>query len=308
MGLPLPEIRNDYDPDYVRMASPMVRYSKLPWRVLIRRYGADLAFTPMIVTESFIRSERARLGDFSTSPGVDRPLVAQFTGNRPVELGIAAKVVAEHVDGIDLNCGCPQAWAVKKKIGGYLSSHPEIVKEMVKEVREVKPDLLMSIKIRLDKDFRTTVELCQAAERAGVDWITVHGRTVRERTASDVHWDQVKQLKDMLTVPLVANGDLFHWRDCDRVHELTGVDGVMCARGVLSNPAMFLGHDFLPLSAPVEYLSLSLKMGCNDFLIDHGQLLHMFNGSLFKPDRLEFQTLHSMIGVLDYFKQKHWIR
>ena len=84
------------------------------------------------------------------------------------------------------------------------------------------------------------VNLVRQAEAAGVHWITVHGRTPYERT-SPVNYDAIKLCKESVSVPLVANGDVFSIDDAHRIHEQTGVDGVMAARGILANPGMFAG-------------------------------------------------------------------
>ena len=100
----------------------MVRYSKLPFRLLVREYGADVTYTPMILAHEFIRSQIARDSDFTTSPLERQPgangkhcaLIAQFASSDPTEFARAAELIAPWVDGVDLNCGCPQSWALKE--------------------------------------------------------------------------------------------------------------------------------------------------------------------------------------------------
>lgn len=77
---------------------------------------------------------------------------------------------------------------------------------------------------RIHKDLRRTVDLCQKAESAGVSWITVHGRMTEERH-QPVHWDAIKTIKDSISVPVIANGDIKYLRDVESAHQLTGVDG-----------------------------------------------------------------------------------
>ncbi|ELU14183.1 hypothetical protein CAPTEDRAFT_90110 [Capitella teleta] len=91
----------------VKICAPMVRYSKLPFRTLVRKYDCDIAFTPMIVSESFNQSIKARHSDFTTNSG-DRPLIVQFAASQAKDFADAAEIVVPYADGVDLNCGCPQ--------------------------------------------------------------------------------------------------------------------------------------------------------------------------------------------------------
>uniref|UniRef100_A0AAY4D268 tRNA-dihydrouridine(20a/20b) synthase [NAD(P)+]-like n=1 Tax=Denticeps clupeoides TaxID=299321 RepID=A0AAY4D268_9TELE len=209
----------------VKVCAPMVRYSKLTFRSLVRRYDCDVCFTPMIVAADFVRSVKARDSEFTTNQA-DRPLIVQFAAKDAQSLADAARVVAPFSDGVDLNCGCPQRWAMAEGYGACLINKPELVKDMVQHVRNQvdNPNYAVSIKIRIHKDIRRTVDLCQKAEAAGVSWVTVHGRTADERH-QPVHYDAIKTIKDSLSVPVIANGDIKSLQDIESTHQQTGVDG-----------------------------------------------------------------------------------
>ncbi|XP_047449671.1 B-cell receptor-associated protein 29-like isoform X2 [Mugil cephalus] len=209
----------------LKICAPMVRYSKLAFRSLVRKYNCDICFTPMIVAADFMRSVKARDSEFTTNDG-DRPLIVQFAAHDTQTLADAACVVAPFSDGVDLNCGCPQRWAMSAGYGACLINKPELVKDMVRHVRNQvdNPNYTVSIKIRIHKDLKRTVDLCQKAESAGVSWITVHGRTAEERH-QPVHYDAIKTIKDSVSVPVIANGDIKYLRDVESTHQLTGVDG-----------------------------------------------------------------------------------
>lgn len=280
----------------------MVRYSKLPFRILCREWGADACFTPMIIAESFNRSQKARDSEFATN-AKDRPLIAQFGSSSAVELAEAAAKVEGYVDAIDINCGCPQNWAMKEGLGAVLSDKPEVVNQMIAQIRQ-RSTLPVSIKIRIQEDLRRTVDLVQQAEAAGVSWITVHGRTARERR-EPVHYDAIRQIKQVAKVPIFANGDLFSPDDCDRVAKETGVDGVMCARGILSNPAMFAGYSEVPLKCVQRYLELAVDYG-GLYSLHHHHLMYMLFGHISRAERHEFSHLRSMAAVVDYFRIRGW--
>ncbi|XP_033919291.1 uncharacterized protein [Melopsittacus undulatus] len=210
----------------VKICAPMVRYSKLAFRTLVRKYSCDLCYTPMIVAADFVRSAKARDSEFTTNKG-DHPLIVQFAAKEAQVLCDAARIICPFADGIDLNCGCPQRWAMAEGYGACLINKPELVQDMVRRVRNQinKPRFSVSIKIRIHEDLKRTVDLCQKAEATGVSWITVHGRSVEERH-QPVHYDAIKIIKQSMSIPIVANGDIRTLRDAEKVHHLTGADGL----------------------------------------------------------------------------------
>uniref|UniRef100_A0A8C4U4B5 tRNA-dihydrouridine(20a/20b) synthase [NAD(P)+]-like n=1 Tax=Falco tinnunculus TaxID=100819 RepID=A0A8C4U4B5_FALTI len=213
----------------VKICAPMVRYSKLAFRTLVRKYGCDLCYTPMIVAADFVRSAKARDSEFTTNKG-DHPLIVQFAAKEAQVLCDAARIVCPFADGIDLNCGCPQRWAMAEGYGACLINKPELVRDMVRHVRNQidNPRFSVSIKIRIHEDLKRTVDLCQKAEATGVSWITVHGRSVEERH-QPVHYEAIKIIKQSMSIPIVANGDIKTLKDAENVHHLTGADGFPCS-------------------------------------------------------------------------------
>ncbi|PFX29942.1 tRNA-dihydrouridine(20a/20b) synthase [NAD(P)+]-like [Stylophora pistillata] len=131
----------------------MVRYSKLSFRTLVRRYGCDLAYTPMIVSDSFVKSVKARDMEFTTNPA-DRPLIVQFAASNPKDFADAAEIIAPFSDGVDLNCGCPQRWAMQEGYGAKLIRTPGLIKDIVRQTVARVPGFPVSIKIRIHDDLR----------------------------------------------------------------------------------------------------------------------------------------------------------
>lgn len=93
---------------------------------------------------------------------------------------------------------------------------------------------------------RTTYEFVKRAEAVGVDFLTVHGRTRLQKNTESVNFEGIKLVKESINVPVIANGSIFSIKDVDEMYEKTGVDGVMSARGLLQNPALFAGHETTP--------------------------------------------------------------
>jgi tRNA-dihydrouridine synthase 4 len=136
----------------IKVCAPMVRFSKLPFRQLVLKYGTDIAVTPMIMSDSFVKSKRARDLAFTTSD-LDTPVVAQFAATNAKDFADAAELVFPYVDGVDLNCGCPQSWAMADGYGAKLLTNPELIRDIVHQAKE-RTNLPISIKIRIDSDIQ----------------------------------------------------------------------------------------------------------------------------------------------------------
>uniref|UniRef100_A0A1B6M4W7 tRNA-dihydrouridine(20a/20b) synthase [NAD(P)+] n=1 Tax=Graphocephala atropunctata TaxID=36148 RepID=A0A1B6M4W7_9HEMI len=282
----------------VKVCAPMVRYSKLQFRSLVRQYNCDLCFTPMIMADSFVKSAKARDNDFTTNED-DRPLIVQFAANNVEEFVSAAEIVSPYCDGVDLNCGCPQRWAMKEGYGSALLHKPELIRDLVLQLRNRIPKpFSVSVKIRLLSELRRTVELCKAVEACGATFVSVHGRTPSQRT-EPVNIAAFKQIRDSVTLPLIANGDVKTLQDAERLQRQTGYNGVMSARGILQNPALFAGHDKTPTSCVEEWVNLSLTSGLN-FVCFHHHLVFMVEKVMNKANRRVFNNLNTTASVVQY--------
>jgi len=288
----------------VLICAPMVRYSKLAFRLLVRLYGCHLTYTPMILADSFYRSEQARQGEFTTN-SEDSPLIVQFAANDAHYFAGSAELVYRHCRGVDLNCGCPQRWAIKEGIGACLIDNPQFVSDVVKQTRAriSDPDFSVSVKIRVHSDISKTVDLCRQVEAAGVSFITVHGRTRKQKSseAEPVDLDAVRTVRESVRIPVVANGDVRSMEDVERTVEHTGCGGVMAARGILENPAMYAGYHSTPAQCIVDWVRLALTTGTH-FTCFHHHLIYMVSSSLSRAERKCFNALTSTAAVLDYMR------
>lgn len=292
----------------VTICAPMVRYSKLPFRLLVREYNCDVACTPMIVADAFLKSQDARDIEFTTCQN-DRPLVVQFASHDAEEFASAAEMVAPYCDGVDLNCGCPQRWALEKGYGAQLLDQPQLVRDMVLQTKNRLSggeNFSISTKIRLLDDLRKSVEFCRRAEKAGLSWLTIHGRTPAQRS-EPVNLEAIKIVRESVRIPVVANGDVKNLDDIERVAKKTGVSGAMMARGMLQNPAMLVGNPFTPSECVSRWLTLALQTGTSLTCLLH-HLIQMTQKTMSDPERKLLTSLTSVAGVLDFFDERHNIR
>lgn len=244
-------------PKYV--VAPMVDQSELTWRELSRRYGADLCYTPMINSGVFIRSEAYRKDVFTTA-GTDRPLVAQLCGNDPAIVLEAAKLLQDDVDAVDLNFGCPQNIAKRGRYGAFLQDEWDVVSSLVSTLHS-ELDVPVTCKIRIFPDLDKTLKYALMIQKSGCQILTVHGRTIKQKgqLTGMADWDYIKAIKEVLDIPVFANGNILYKEDCDECIRQTGVDGVMSAEGNLTNPTLFSGKTLRLVDVTDEYLELAKK-------------------------------------------------
>nr|CRX79104.1 hypothetical protein ls5930a1_00130 [Leucosporidium scottii] len=315
----------------VNVCAPMVRYSKLAFRQLVSQYETHITTTPMMLAKEFSRSAIARDSDFSTNslergtfymeevrrgaPVVELDespeprgilstprrrrrkvrgsLIVQFAANDGQQLADAAELVKPWVDGIDLNCGCPQKWAYQEGIGCALLRKPELVRDLVRSTKQrVGWDFPVSVKIRVDPDLTLTNELVRTAIAAGADILTVHGRTRHQ--SSSGHPVNLESLAFAVEcakgdIPCMANGDVFTLDDAEETRRRCNVRGVMSARGLLANP---------------EFTRLSTSLGLI-YPLFHRHVSYMLESHLpRKRDRTYFNSLSSHAGVMDYLEEE----
>lgn len=289
----------------LRICAPMVRYSKLAFRMLVRLYDCDIAYTPMIMADSFSSSATARDNEFTTN-SLDQPLIVQFAANNVHDFVRSSTFVSNYCIGVDLNCGCPQRWAQQEGIGACLINKPDFVSDLVKQTRnQCRDDLSVSIKIRIHSDIERTIDLCRQLESAGATYLTVHGRR-KDQKGEPVNLEAIKSIKQSVHIPVVANGDICTMDDVKRVKSLTGVDGVMAARGMLENPAMYNGALSTPASCIADWIHIAMDIG-TPFTTFHHHLIYMLEKSCSRSERKYFNSLTSTASVIDILEEKYEI-
>ncbi|QIW95133.1 hypothetical protein AMS68_000651 [Peltaster fructicola] len=291
----------------------MVRYSKLPFRLLARDYGTDIIYTPMILAHEFIRSQYARDSDFTTCPeerestSEDRQhaLIAQFASSEPEEFARAAELIAPWVDGVDLNCGCPQSWAIKEGIGCSLMTSPDLVASMVKAAKlRLGTSKSVSCKIRIDKNLDITKHWIKTVEEAGVDYITIHGRTRSQRSSTPPDYEAIRILKSQARVPVFANGDVYSIADADKIVTMTNVAGVMAARGILENPSLFAGHASAPPECVHRLLEHVVRHPIPFQLIMHHMSELANNMKLSRAFKKQLMDCQDLLDLIDFVEDK----
>ena len=171
---------------------------------------------------------------------MERPIAQQIFGSDVDSFVKAAKLVEDkmHPDIIDINMGCPvPKVAIKSQAGSALLKNPDKIKEIVSAVvKAVSVPVTVKIRSGWDANSVNAVEVAKVIEEAGASAITVHGRTRAQGYSGNADWNIIKQVKEMVSIPVIGNGDITSAEKAKEMLDFTGCDAVMIGRGVLGNP------------------------------------------------------------------------
>ena len=220
--------------------APMAGVSDIAYRELCVRFGAAYCVSEMVSSKalSFNSKKSEELMEISD---LERPCGIQIFGDDPKCMADAAKHALENKpDIIDINMGCPAPKISSNGSGSALMKNPRLCGEIVKAVTAVT-DIPVTVKIRKgwDDDSVNAVEVAKICESAGAAAITVHGRTRQQYYKPPVDYDIIRAVRESVSVPVIANGDIDSAERAKEVMDITGCDLVMIGRATLGNPWIF---------------------------------------------------------------------
>lgn len=220
--------------------APMAGVSDRAYRELCVRFGAAYCVSEMVSSKalSFNSKKSEELMEISD---LERPCGIQIFGDDPKCMADAAKHALENKpDIIDINMGCPAPKISSNGSGSALMKNPRLCGEIVKAVTAVT-DIPVTVKIRKgwDDDSVNAVEVAKICESAGAAAITVHGRTRQQYYKPPVDYDIIRAVRESVSVPVIANGDIDSAEKAKEVMDITGCDLVMIGRATLGNPWIF---------------------------------------------------------------------
>ena len=219
------------------LQSPLSGVTDLVFRRLVRKYAPN----SMMYTEMVSAKEIHHLKELPQVMAIapdEQPISIQLFDCRPDFMAQAArKAVAQGTKTIDINMGCPVNKITKKGGGSSLLRQPEVAEAIVETVVEAV-DVPVTVKTRLgwnDEEINI-IEFATRMEEAGAAMLTLHGRTRAQGYNGTANWEWIASVKQALSIPVIANGDIFSVEAAIKCLEITGADGVMCSRGTLGYP------------------------------------------------------------------------
>lgn len=213
------------------LLAPMAGITDRSFRIVSKKYG-----NPSLVCTEMASSRAIFYGDEKTKKllnieGEKGPIAIQIFGNNPEIMAKAAKEIESKADIIDINMGCPAPKVVKNGDGSKLLQNLDLAGEIVREVvNSVRKPVTVKIRKGWDKNSIVAVEAAKIIELAGASLITVHGRTREDYYSGTVDFDIIRKVKEAVSIPVIANGDIKAPRDAEKVFKLTNADGIMCRK------------------------------------------------------------------------------
>ncbi|WP_109077829.1 tRNA dihydrouridine synthase DusB [Aggregatibacter kilianii] len=259
------------------LLAPMAGITDQPFRRICAHYGAGLTFSEMMSTNPQVwHTEKSKLRlAHHRDAGIN---AVQIAGSDPDEMAQAAQVNVEYgAQIIDINMGCPAKKVNRKMAGSALLQYPELVRQILEAVtKAVKVPVTLKIRTGWDTENRNCVEIAKIAEQSGIQALTVHGRTRACKFEGVAEYDSIKAVKQSVSIPVIANGDITSAEQAEFVLDYTGADGIMIGRGALGRPWLFQSVVGL-IERHTIVTEPSLEEKCR-VILQHIRDLHRFYG------------------------------
>lgn len=292
------------------LLAPMEDVTDLPFRLICRRYGADIVYTEFISSDGLVRDARRSMEKLRLAEE-ERPVAIQiFGGDEQVMVEAAIRAAEAGPDFIDINFGCWVKNVVVRNAGAALLKDPAQMQRLTKAIVDAV-DIPVTVKTRLgwSRDEIVILDVARMIEDAGVAALTVHCRTRDMGHDGQADWSWIPRIKEVVSIPVVVNGDIKTPEDVKSAFDATGADAVMIGRAAIGHPFIFAhAKEFMskgyytPISTReriltcLEHLRLELayksqRRAIHEFRKHYGGYLKgLPNNSLCRQDVVRYET------------------
>ena len=220
--------------------APLAGFTDLPFRSVVKKFGVDLTVSEMLSSNALAYQSGKTLKMIEKSP-LENPYSVQIAGSDPEVVRRAVELLNEQegIDAIDLNCGCPVPKVVNNLSGSALLTDLPRMGRTIETIKKNSNKPYTSVKIRLGFESKNHLEIATVCQESGADFIAVHGRTRAGKFKAAVDYDAIREIKEHLSIPVIANGDIDSPQKAEWVLDYTGADGIMIGRAAIGKPWIF---------------------------------------------------------------------
>jgi len=220
--------------------APLAGYTDLPFRNVVKKFGADLTVSEMLSSNALAHGSIKTFKMLERSPNED-PYSVQIAGSEEDVVRRAVEILNEQedIDIIDLNCGCPVPKIVCHGSGSSLLKDLPRMAKIIETIKKTSNKSTLSVKIRLGFEEKNHIEIAKLVQDCGADFIAVHGRTRAGKFKAAVDYDAIGEIKAAISIPVIANGDIDSYEKAQWVLKHTNADGIMIGRGAVGAPWIF---------------------------------------------------------------------
>jgi nifR3 family TIM-barrel protein len=295
--------------------APMAGYSDQPFRLICRQLGSAASIIPCILDDGLLYDSRRTAELLRTIPE-ERPLAIQILSKDEDRLARATRpLIALQPDWVDLNLGCPAKHISGRGRGAALLRKPQLIEHLVRRlVADLPCPVTAKIRLGWDADSRNYREVALRLQDAGVAAIAVHGRTACQGFSGQADWAAIAEVRQLVQVPVLANGDVRTPEDIEAIKQATGCDAVLIGRGAIGNPWIFSRRQ--PTSISWEERVAMIDHHLAEMAEHYGQhngvrlfrkhLIHYIQGfhgaSALRPQLVAAETIERVMEVLTTWK------